>query len=1176
MLSDVPASAAPVTLNWLSGGGKMGMLIRAMDWAKTPLGPIDTWPQSLRTTISLCLASNFPISIAWGPHRVQIYNDGYWPICGGKHPHSMGQDFKECWFSAWPAVGEAFERAAAGDTSFIENRRMFLDRNGYLEETFFTFSFSPIRDETGGVGGLFHPVTELTQQTLAERRLKVVRDLADCIVDAQSVSQACALITQTLAACDLDLPFVLLYLLNADGTRAKLSSSSGLVPGTAASPEVVDMLASNDSAWPLAEAARSGRITRVDEVDKQLGPLACGPYPESPHTALVLPISLAGLAYPFGFLVAGVSARRVLDEAYHTFYEMLKDTVTNALTNARAYEEERKRAELLAELDRAKTTFFSNVSHEFRTPLTLMLGPLERLLDSAYGVLTPTQHEELDVVHRNGLRLLKLVNTLLDFSRIEAGRIEASYEPLDLAACTTDLASVFRAAIERAGLRLRVECPPLPDAVYVDRDMWEKIVLNLLSNAIKFTFAGEITVSLDWCGDHVEFRVHDTGTGIPEHELPRIFERFHRVRDARSRTHEGTGIGLALVQELVHLHGGQITVASEVGIGTTFTITIPTGIAHLATDRVAAERRLASTAVQADAFVEEAMRWLPAESERNVDMATPALFLASLPRPLDPTTPRILVADDNADMRAYLLRLLSPNWRVETVADGEQALAVISTRRPDLVLTDVMMPGLDGLALLRTLRTDLRTATLPVILLSARAGEESRVEGLEAGADDYLVKPFAARELLARVEAHLKLARLRDEMQEALRDLNTTLEQRVAERTAALEQAHVDLRHEMVERQHMQETLFQQEKLAALGTLLANVAHELNNPLSVATIQLDNLQEETASDSWIDDLETLRHAVERCKSVVQSFLALVRQQPPTRSAVALHAVVGDVFALLGHGLEADDIIVECHLAENLPPLWADPHQLHHVVANLITNAHHALRQTAPPRQLRLTAAANADRSQVILEVSDTGPGIPDDLQRRIFDPFFTTKPQGVGSGLGLPLCRNIIEGHGGAIHIASQTGHGTTVRVTLPVAAAEVRSLETSPEPVALAQPQRGAILLIDDDPSLQKVLRRVLQRNGHDVIVAGNGQEGLAALEERSYDVILCDMRMPGLDGPGFYREIEHSYPSLLSQIIFLTGDVLSPEAEAFFAKVDCPRLVKPVKAQEVRQAIQQKLEAQ
>jgi signal transduction histidine kinase len=442
-----------------------------------------------------------------------------------------------------------------------------------------------------------------------------------------------------------------------------------------------------------------------------------------------------------------------------------------------------------------------------------------------------------------------------------------------------------------------------------------------------------------------------------------------------------------------------------------------------------------------------------------------------------------------------------------------------------------------------------------------------------SAADLTLAEDLARRAALAFDNA--RLYREARTAQTALQQANTTLEQRVAERTAALQQAHDDLRREMAERQRVQEALFQQEKLAALGTLLANVAHELNNPLAVAAMQLDNLQEEGGSGAWREDIEMLRQAVERCQSVVQSFLALARQQPPTRHAVALRAVIDDALVLLEHALAVDGITIERHLPDDLPPLWADPHQLHHVMANLITNAHYALRQTMPPRLLRLTAAATADRSQVRLEVTDSGPGIPPDLQRRVFEPFFTTKPQGVGSGLGLALCHSIVEGHGGSLHLASRPEHGTTVSVILPAATSEVQVQEASPEPADSRQRQGETILLIDDEPGMQRALRRLLQRYGYDITTAANGREGLAALGARSYEVILCDMRMPDLDGPGFYRELERDHPHLRSRVIFLTGDVLSPEAEAFFAQVDNPRLEKPFKAQAVLRVIQQVLEA-
>jgi PAS domain S-box-containing protein len=487
-------------------------------------------------------------------------------------------------------------------------------------------------------------------------------------------------------------------------------------------------------------------------------------------------------------LLVGVSSRRVLDDAYRTFFDLVTGHIGTVIADARAYEEERKRAEALAEIDRAKTVFFSNISHEFRTPLTLMLGPIEDALTDPDEPLPATQLARIETVQRNGTRLLKLVNTLLDFSRIEAGRVEASYEPTDLAAYTAELASVFRSAIERAGMHLVVDCPPLPELVYVDREMWEKIVLNLLSNAFKFTFTGEIRVSLRW-GDggvgeagevtsalslsslssppHVVLEIQDTGIGIPAAELPHLFERFHRVKEAQGRSIEGSGIGLSLVQELVKLHQGTIAVASVEGEGTCFTIAIPTGTAHLPPDRINVVRTLSSTALRANSYVEEALRWLPTESEGfELPVLSPELKDSPqnlILQPQNAATARILLADDNADMRDYVKRLLSQQYEVEAVSDGAAALAVARQRVPDLVLTDVMMPRLDGFGLLQALRATRQTRDIPIILLSARAGEEARVEGLAAGADDYLTKPFSARELMARVEASLKLAQLRRE-----------------------------------------------------------------------------------------------------------------------------------------------------------------------------------------------------------------------------------------------------------------------------------------------------------------------------------------------------------------------------------------------------------------------------
>jgi signal transduction histidine kinase/DNA-binding response OmpR family regulator len=756
--------------DWVVGGGEMGKLVRSMDWSLTPLGPIGAWPQSLRTTVNICLAAELPICIIWGPGLVQIYNDGYRVICGGKHPHSMGQNFPQCWSEAWPVIGAAHDSALAGDTAFLEDQHVFLDRHGCNEECFFTFSFSPIRSEDGQIGGLFHPVIEMTAKVLSERRTRTLRDLATLAVRAKSINEAITLSSRTLAPYQLDLPFVLIYLLDRTAQQARLAASTGLPGASDACPSVVDLHAPGELSWPLGQVALSGTALRVDDLQQRFGAVLCTAYPEAVQAALLLPVTPPGMDCPVAVIVAGVSPRLSLDEKYLGFYDLLAAAVTAAVANARAHEEEIKRAEALAALDRAKTDFFSNVSHEFRTPLTLLLGPLEEVLTMQHGLLPLGAHEQISIVHRNALRLQKLVNTLLDFSLVEANRLRATYQATDLAAVTSELASAFQSAVEKAGMRLVVDCPPLSEPVYVDLDMWEKVVLNLISNAFKFTLEGAITITLRDGVDAVQLSVRDTGAGIAAEQLPHIFERFHRVEGVRARTHEGTGIGLALVQELVRQHGGTVAVESVRGQGSSFVVMIPKGNSHLPADRLALGGTADPSALPAGHYAKEVLRWLPTED------GEPAPFEAPLAGPASAVDrQRILLADDNADMRAYVSRLLSERYAVETVPDGEAALAAVRSSPPDLVLADVMMPRLDGLGLLAQLRADPVTSSLPVILLSARAGEASRAEGIKTGADDYLVKPFNAQELLARVGAQLQLARVRREANLSLRESEARL-----------------------------------------------------------------------------------------------------------------------------------------------------------------------------------------------------------------------------------------------------------------------------------------------------------------------------------------------------------------------------------------------------------------
>ncbi len=733
--------------------------MREHDWAKTPLGPLESWSQALRTSVSTCLDCAFPIVLWWGPGLAILYNDEYRALLGPtKHPGALGERGAKVWSEIWGVIGPMLSQVVErGEATRSRDLLLHIDREGYPEEAYFSFSYAPIRDDDGSVGGVFCPVIETTDKVIGERRLRTLRDLAARCKGAASEAAVYEAAARVLGENTHDIPFAMIYRVDEARQNARLAATSGVEAGAAAAPEAVALATDQAGLWSLGNVAQTGVTATVRDLSSQFSTLPGGAWTIPPHTALVLPVLLPGQEKPRAMLVAAVSPMRALDEDYRTFFGLVATQIASSLADAQALEEERRRAEALAEIDRAKTTFFSNVSHEFRTPLTLMLGPLADVLAGAHGAVPPEAAATLAVAQRNSLRLLRLVNTLLDFSRIEAGRVDANYEATDLATLTAELASVFRSSVEKAGLCLVVDCPPLTEPAYVDHDMWEKIVLNLLSNAFKFTFEGEIRVTLRARGERIELRVEDSGVGIPESELPTIFQRFQRVKNTRSRTHEGTGIGLAFVQELARLHGGEVSVESQEGRGTTFSVLIPAGKAHLPPERIGAERALSSTRLGATPFIEEALRWLPAEEEDDETAGS------ELP------TARLLLVDDNADMRDYVRRLLAGSYEVEAVEDGQLALERIQADPPDLVLADVMMPRLDGFGLLAAIRADERTRTLPVIMLSARAGEESRIEGLSAGADGYLVKPFGARELQAAISSQLQLAKQRREAELALR-----------------------------------------------------------------------------------------------------------------------------------------------------------------------------------------------------------------------------------------------------------------------------------------------------------------------------------------------------------------------------------------------------------------------
>lgn len=754
-----------------SGGGEMGALMRSFDWESTPLGPPEQWSLALQMMVRMLLANSFPILLWWGPDFIQLYNDAYIPVLGKKHPHSaLGKPFRECWSEVYHVLGPLAETPyRGGPPTWIEDIPVELFRHGYPEEAHFTISYSPVSDTTApsGIGGVVAIVHEISSKVVADRRILALRDLGSQSVELNRAEDAYLAAASILASYPKDIPFCLVYLIDETEEIAHLAGKAGFEESTNAGmvPDAIQLSGSSEG-WPLVSCLQSESVVLVEDLERRFTKIPQGPWADPPNQSAIVPIKSTRAHQLAGFLIVGISSRLQFDEAYRTFLELASAQISIVVANARTYELELKRNEALAEIDRAKTAFFTNISHEFRTPLTLLLGPIEDALARPNG-LTAQEREPLESAHRNALRLLKLVNALLDFSRIEAGRAEASFEAIDLAQFVSDLASVFRSTVERAGLKLTVDCEPISSPVYIDRAAFEKILFNLLSNAFKFTFEGEITVSLRAKDASAEITVSDTGTGIPEEEIPELFRRFHRVRGARGRSYEGSGIGLALVQDLVKLHGGSIRIESELNRGSRFIVSIPLGSSHLPANWI----RKAGTAEDpphvAESYLQEVQRWLANSAEQNLGMPSN--------QSIEPTETNlskelVVIADDNADMREYISRILKDRYRVETSRDGSEALEAVRNLRPDLVLADVMMPVLDGFGLLSAIRNTPELSAIPVILLSARAGEESRVEGVLAGADDYMVKPFSAKELIARVESSLALSRLRRQSEKEIRE----------------------------------------------------------------------------------------------------------------------------------------------------------------------------------------------------------------------------------------------------------------------------------------------------------------------------------------------------------------------------------------------------------------------
>jgi signal transduction histidine kinase len=672
----------------------------------------------------------------------------------------------------------------------------------------------------------------------------------------------------------------------------------------------------------------------------------------------------------------------------------------------------------LLELDQIKSRFFANISHELRTPLTLLLAPLESLLQRFQ--LDAETKELLRTMHSNGMRLLKLINDLLDLVRLESGRMEIKREPLEVGEFVKGLASAARQVAEDKRLRLETHVDAALGTVLADRDKLEKIVLNLTFNALKFTpSGGRVELRAEKQGEEFVLMVEDTGMGISEKNLPHVFDRFWQADGSSKRKFQGVGIGLALVKELVEIQGGKVAVQSQAGKGTKFTVRLPYEPAETTPNAESHPEMSPSQVSLQESGTVTSEEWL-ANLYRRAELFPALTPVQESLRPVEVTGngnhPKILVADDEPDMLRFLKSQLSAQYQVLEAVDGQQAVEKATQFLPDLILLDMMMPEKDGLQACREIREHTATQSIPIVLLTARADEETKLAALSAGASDFLPKPFSTTELHVRIKNLVESHHYQNKLSKQNQVLETTIEQLKETETQ----------------------LVQSEKLASLGRMSAGIIHEINNPLNFATTGLFTLRSKgkyvatEQQEEYQEILRDVEDGLKRVKTIVSDLRVFSHPETESRDQVEVSEVVASALRFLSSEWR-DKVQIEQKLTEH-QTIWANKNKLVHVLVNLLQNSLDALKaRNFEGERPTIWLESRMESGQSLLTVRDNGCGIDPKHLDKIFDPFFTTKDVGEGMGLGLAICYRIVQEYDGRISVRTEPGKFCEFVLAFPV-----------------------------------------------------------------------------------------------------------------------------------------------
>lgn len=730
------------------------------------------------------------------------------------HQGSFGKPAREIWVAVWDYLEPFIKQALAGQSVYRENDALRYRKwgPGLPLEVYHTWRYVPIMAQDGSVLGLFNQSMETTEAVLAERRLASMRDVSETMLVNRTVNEYFSSIVEIFENAKKDAPFVLAYSVKQKEAaplmmqvEISLESTVGVPENHPSAPKsltlslptrgraafgpnadrmssptlsAISALSSGsgrvyqtavDGFWPIQKALATRQSVIVDNCHELIQGYEVEEGDPLPVFAIVVPIcSDASIDLPDAVLIIGLSPLRPFDHDYEQWVNVIRSQLNTGLVSVKSYEEDARRVEDLARMEKAKTAWFRGAAHDLRSPLTLVKGPLEDLLDTN---LTPSQSNMAQTAKRNVDRLLRLINTLMDFSRLEAGRVQGRFVPTDLGAFVQDLAVVFRSAIERMKIRFHVEIQPTDKLVYVDPTLFETILSNLIGNALKYTESGSITVRLTYVDGYADIAVIDTGMGIPQDEIPNVAEWYHRATTAVHAGTQGSGLGLAIVRELLKLHGGELVVTSSTvaenptGHGSIFTAKVPMAPKETLLEFDHAEAHELGN--YGRGIANEAVRWVKDQDwEQSSDgnggstVGSGAGSKTSEPL-LFGKTDVLLIVDDNVEMRDYIRKIFKSYCTVIEAGNGLEALDIIKKTPPDLILSDMMMPRMSGLELVTEVRRTEESKFIPMIMLSAMTSDDARVDALIAGAEDYLQKPFKPKELLARVHLHMQVGKKR-------------------------------------------------------------------------------------------------------------------------------------------------------------------------------------------------------------------------------------------------------------------------------------------------------------------------------------------------------------------------------------------------------------------------------